>query len=334
MLVILLMSVSALWIAREMAAYRLYQMDMDEATHALRGFDLFAALKNGDLAELRHQLTKPHWYPPGNGLLLAGWYFIASPNILTARLFSTLCYFLLGLLLWFFAREIIPQALPFFWLLPPLLLAADALHILYAAQSMLEIPVALYLFASLFFFTRAYRTNRWLDHMLAAVFALLAFFGKYNFGLVALGTIGVCSLIFYGRKLLRLKLSPGNYPLLASWGLIALVLFTWLVALREWKWLLGYSTARSDNFTFWSLANFTYYPQLLITHPHQFAGGDLDDRGGSHLDPAAEISFEPATSTGGIYPQPGHAHRCAVQNSPLWHDPLSPNLDWGCGRGE
>ena len=42
------------------------------------------------------------------------------------------------------------------------------------------------------------------------------------------------------------------------------MLLTWLVAFREWRWLLGYSTARSDNFTFWSLANFTYYPQLLI----------------------------------------------------------------------
>ena len=172
------MSVSALWIAREMYVYRLYQMDMDEATHALRGFDLLAALKNGDLAELRHQLTKPHWYPPGNGLLLAGWYFIAPPNVLTARLFSTLCYFLLGLLLWFFTREIIPRASPFVWLISPLFLAADELHILYAAQSMLEIPVALYLFASLFFFTHRVPDESLAGSYFSCCFCSARFFRK------------------------------------------------------------------------------------------------------------------------------------------------------------
>jgi hypothetical protein len=237
-------------------------MDMDEASHATRGLDFTAALIHQDKADFWHQLTKPHWYPPGNGLLMSGWFMLFETSTLAARQYSTVGYFLFGILLWFYTRQILPGSNPLFYLLPVIFLTADRLHTLYAAQSMLEMPGTLFSFAALFFFTRAVRTNSLFDHLLSAGFALLTFFTKYNYGLVILSTLAVCGTYFYGKQVARSKRIEDLFPLLTGWIVSAGVLLIWLIYLGEWRWLVDYSIARAEDYVLWSVSNFGLFPRF------------------------------------------------------------------------
>jgi hypothetical protein len=261
------MAVSALWIGVNVRRFQDYQMDLDEATHATRGLDFASAVTRGDYQELWHHLVKPHWYPPFNGVLLGGWFLTVGASTFTARLYTTLCYFLLGLLLWASARQLSPGAPLWVCLIPPLFLAADGVYTSNAALSMLELPAVLASLAALYSYTRARKSGRLLVRCLALLLGVMSLLIKYNYGLVVLAALGLSDLVEMGGKLLRRENPGAAFAVMVAWLPALLVAGIWFVGLKEWQWLNAYANAQPAQYSFWSKANLLYYPRMLLSQP-------------------------------------------------------------------
>lgn len=266
-LAVVLLAASTAWIGRGVYRLGYLQMDMDEAIHANRGLDFALSLSSGDLQDAWHNLTKPHWYPPGNGVFLGLWFLALGASVETARLYSTLFFFLFGFLLWSSVREIIPEVNPLIYLIAILFLISDPLHTVYAGLSMLELPAMTFSFAALLYLNRVRRNNNFLDHVLALTFTLLCLFTKYNYGLVLVVIMFVSYLIFYWDWFRSDHRSGELLNILAVWLLFVLVLGIWFIGLRQWRWLFDYAGAQPDRFFLWSRGNLWYYPRLLVKNP-------------------------------------------------------------------
>jgi hypothetical protein len=119
---------ASIWIGRGVFRLGDLQLDMDEAVHSRRGVDLTSAVLREDWQTVMHELTKPEWYPPGHGMTLGIWLWSLGTDVETARLYSTLWFAILGLILWFSFNELLPEAHPFLFMVVPLFIIADALH--------------------------------------------------------------------------------------------------------------------------------------------------------------------------------------------------------------
>ncbi|MEZ4705744.1 MAG: hypothetical protein R3A44_00980 [Caldilineaceae bacterium] len=257
-------------------------MDNDEATHAARGIDFVMALGQGDGNALWFELTKPHWYPPAHGLLLGGWLLLWGANLVSMRLYSTFCFLLFGALLWLIARQngraLTPNVEPLLWLIPPFFLAADALHSVYAAMSMLELPTILCAFGALFLFTRAGqilkrepRRSAWL-FAVSALLGLLCFWLKYSNGMLLLVTLFLSTLLlvvdrFGANKATQPAPASVASAVAPAWILIAIGLLIWLVLLDQARWVSNYANAQPAKFSLWETENLLYYPRLLVGEP-------------------------------------------------------------------
>lgn len=251
------------WISRGVLRLDYLQMDMDEALHANRGLEFTTALIRNDWSAVKENFTKPHWYPPGHGVLLGSWFSLVVAGVETARLYSTLCYFIFGVLLWFSMWEVVPNAHPLLYLVPPLFLVSDAQHTVYAGLSMLELPAIVLAFSALFFLNRAWRKGRPLDHAVAFSFALLCLFTKYNYGLVVSAVFVFCYAIILWERFRTSRTSREVQYILVLWIIFTLVLGIWFVALGEWRWLVDYARAQPERYSIWSQVNLIYYPRLL-----------------------------------------------------------------------
>jgi hypothetical protein len=264
LLAVLIMLIASLRIGSQVIRYQGYQMDYDEAIHATRGLDMASAIKRLSASELWYQTIKPHWYPPAHGYFLGGWLWLVGSSTSTVRLYAALCYFLLGLLLWFAAKQAFPHAHPFYYLIPALFLVSDQQHAVHAALSMLELPAILFAIASLYFFNKALTRPTFLAHFWTGLFALLCFFTKYNYGLVVLSTELVCYFIVFVRGRITGKPAQRLKPILLAWLPVLGLLLSWLFLLDEWQWLVAYSNAQPGQYPFWSSENLLFYPRQLL----------------------------------------------------------------------
>ncbi len=256
------------------------QMDMDEAVHARRGLDVTSAVLRADWQAIVHELVKPEWYPPGHGITLGIWLWWLGPQVETARLYSTLWFAIMGFLLWFSLKELLPDANPFVYLVPPLFLIADALYTVYAGLAMLELPAAALALAGLLFLVRAWRNANLYDHLLAVLFGGLSLLTKYNFGLVTLVSYGVClPLVWCDQS--HQNLSPRKKGVvLGIWLSGVLTLLVWFWGLDQWPWFFNYSMAQPTQYGLWTSANLLYYPRMLWSQSTNWlalllAGGGL-----------------------------------------------------------
>lgn len=261
--VCLILALSALWIGRGVYRFSYLQMDMDEALHANRGLDFTSAVRRGDLPALWQSFAKPEWYPPGHGLLLSAWFMLAGASVETARLYSTFCYILFGLLLWFSTRELLPLAHPLIYLLPPLFLLADRLYSLNAALSMLELPAITLAFGALFCNIVAWRKNSRRLHLLALLFALLCLLTRYNYGLVVIPVLAGADLLRLWPQFPLRQVSAMGRGVLAGWAVLVLLVGFWFIGLDQWRWFFDYASLPLKNYDLWSLENWLYYPQQL-----------------------------------------------------------------------
>ena len=265
LIALLIMIVSTVRIGTQVIRYQGFQMDYDEAIHATRGLDMASAILRFSPSELWYQTIKPHWYPPGHGYFLGGWLMLVGSSTATVRLYSTFCYFLLGLLLWVSTKQAFPQAHSFFYLIPTLFLVSDQQHAVHAALSMLELPAILLAIASLFFFNKALSRPGFLNHFLTGLFALICFLTKYNYGLVVLFTEAICYLVvLIGKRRAQVGIIPRGKTILIAWLPVLGLLAIWLFVLDEWQWLVAYSTAQPSQYAFWSYENLLFYPRQLL----------------------------------------------------------------------
>lgn len=262
-LVCALLLLSCLWIGRGIDHFSRLQMDMDEALHANRGLDFASALQRGDWRALWESFAKPAWYPPAHGLLLGTWFTLVGADIETARLYSTFWYFLFGLILWFSIREVLPQADPLIYLLPPLFLLADRLHSIHAALSMLEMPAIGLSFAALLLYQRAWRRRSPAEYLAALLLALLSLLTRYNYGMVTIAVLALADATRLWPELKSRQVSAMGRSALAGWAILAASCGLWFIGLGQWRWFYDYATLPLKNHTLWSLENWLYYPRQL-----------------------------------------------------------------------
>lgn len=236
--IFLLLILTSTLIGREIYNLSGLQMDMDEAVHANRGLDMASDIRGNAWGELWLDFSKPEWYPSGHGVLSGVWLLIFSPKIETARLYSTFLYMLFGMVLWFSIREMIPDAKPFLYLIPPLFLITDELHIVHAGMAMLEIPSITFAFAGLLFLNRARCRKRLIDHFLTLFFGLLCLFTKYNYGLVLFTVYAIChaliALDYFPIRRKPLQDTRNMRYILFFWGIFALVVILWFLVPGSW----------------------------------------------------------------------------------------------------
>jgi len=254
-----LMFLSLGWIRAQVVAYRAYQMDRDESLHANRGLDIASAIRRGSMGDLWYETTKPHWYPPAHGYLLGAWFMLAGASVTTARLYSAVCFTLLGMVLWASARQFMPGAHPILWLTPALFLLSDSQHLIYASLSMLDVPADLLAMASLLFFLRSLSDKGPLSILLTSLFGVLCFLTRYSHGLVLLAALSA-SYVLFSRGEFKGRL----WRVALLWLPALLILYFWLAGLGEWKWLVAYANVQPTQVKAWSLESLVFYPGLLL----------------------------------------------------------------------
>jgi hypothetical protein len=254
------MALSSLWIGRQVWAFRAYQMDLDEAVHANRGLDIASALQRGSLADLWAETIQPDWYPPAFGYLLGAWFLLVDPSTASARWFAVFCYFLLGLVLWLSAREAFPQANPFLYLLPPLLLISDDQHVVHSALTMLELPATLLAMTALYFFVKSLRKPATANFFFTSLFAVLCLMTRYNHGIFLLAGLAICYLLFLKSSL------RGKFRMIVLAWLPALAfLLLWLFGLGHWQWLVSYADVQSQGVNQPATLGYLFYPRQLLS---------------------------------------------------------------------
>lgn len=254
---LLLLAASLVWIGFQVNAYRGMQMDLDEALHATRGLDIASALRRGSLSDLMYETVRPHWYPPAHGYLLGAWFLLVGASVTTARLYSSVCYFLLGLLLWACARQAFPRIHPIFLLTPILFLLSDNQHMLLASMSMRDLPANLLAFISVYFFTKSIEREGIENTLLTAWFALLSFFTRYSQGMIIFGALAISYMLYFKQFRGRILRT------FATWLPSLLILFGWLVILGHWRWVVAYANIQPGEGEAWSLDSLKFYFQQL-----------------------------------------------------------------------
>lgn len=256
------------WIGINIDSFSLIQMDMDEAVHANRGLDIASDMLNKDFDSLWNNISKPEWYPPGHGLLSGFWLAVIGPRLITIRLYSTLFFLILGVVLWFSIRDLIPGSNPYLFLIPPLFLISDRLHTVHAGMSMLEVPAIALAIIGLLYLTKYQRNVKLMHLLLALFFGFLCFFTKYSYGLVFIAVFFICQAIMVMKNhftdLDHLQRNKVLINLIIVIVIVGIILFCWFLLLEQWQWFLDYATAQPASHSFWSIGNFTYYPRRLI----------------------------------------------------------------------
>jgi hypothetical protein len=250
--------------------YRHLQMDRDEANHARQGQIIAVAAGDHQATELLEWFQQPHGHPPGHGMLLASWFLLWGTSVLSARLYSVLCFLLLGLVIWKWAADQCPSNQHRLAFLPVLWLVTDPQYIANATLSMLELPAALWTAVALWLHTRALgradRSGRRWD-TLAALAATLAFMIRYSFGIPLIAALCIshvsCVVTTWVRPGDRAARSEASYRLAIFVVCTGAVIGGWLFGLRQLAPLLHYSGAQPETVVRWSLENLVYYPREL-----------------------------------------------------------------------
>jgi hypothetical protein len=247
-------------------ADRHLQMDMDEAVHARDGQEYAYALSRLDGSALGGLLSRPQWYPPAHGMLLGLWFVAFGSSVLTARLYSVLCFGCLLLAVHWCTRLVCTSRTPRFAYLSLVALACDPHQLALGATAMLETPSALWATLAIALHLRATQAGGrqalgWYAAATAA--ALVTFFSRYVHGVAVLATLSVAHAVSAALAI-RTGTRRAWVPALVFGLASALALAGWFFALGQAKWFLQYSTAQPATVARWSLANVVYYPRVLF----------------------------------------------------------------------
>jgi hypothetical protein len=185
---------------------------------------------------------------------------LVGASVTTARMYAALCFFLLGLVLWASARQVLPEAPPILWVTPALFLLSDNQHLLYASLSMLDVPANLLAMSAMYFFLRSLREEGPASILLTSFMAVLCFLTRYSHGIVLLAALAACYTLLAKNEFKGLLLR-----VLLLWLPALLILFAWLVGLGEWKWLAAYADVQPTQVEAWSLQNLVLYPRQLLS---------------------------------------------------------------------
>lgn len=251
--------------------------DFDEAVHLLPVRQLAVDVQQGDVgAFLRHTLNQDQLaaYPFFHAwLTFPAW--LVAPGITTARTMSAVYLALAALVAFGLGHDLVAHG-RFAWLAG---LVAGALTLLalplwaYAGLAYLEGAGLLVTLLALWLYGRSFPADRrkaqWFA-FLAGLLVMAAFFTKYNFGLLLMGSIALNELVAWILTRRQAPITAVLRRWLALGGLPAGLLLAWFFWPGHWTRFVAYSGAQEGQLTLWRLASWLYYPRSLLA---QYSAG-------------------------------------------------------------
>ena len=251
--------------------------DFDEAVHLLPVRQLAVDAQQADLAAfVRHTLNQDQLaaYPFFHSwLTFPAW--LVAPGITTVRTMSAVYLALAALVAFGLGHDLAANG-RFPWLagLVAGLLTLGSLPLwAYAGLAYLEAAGLLVTLLALWLYGRSSPTAGRKAHgyaFLAGLLALAAFFTKYNFGLLLMGSLAVNEFVAW-------MLTRRQTPITAVWrrwlalgGLPAGLMLAWFIWPGHWARFVAYSGAQEGQLTLWRLASWLYYPRSLLA---QYSAG-------------------------------------------------------------
>lgn len=258
--VILLDIFVAVFVSRQIVAYRNYPFDTDEAFHAGGGLELALDLRAGDLGAFVADSYRQSAYPPGFSWLEAPVFLAAGASPLVARLCSLVCLLAAALILYAIGLELDDR---FGWLIglaaASLTLTAQTI-LAYSAMAMLEMPGLLSSFAALWAYLRAVKRPAAWRLALTSLLMALTMLVKYPYGTLVAPTIALMELLSGFR-------SPARR---AGWGWLfgpfALLMVLWFAKPYKIAAFFEYATSQPQQVALFSLENLVYYPRSIAFH--------------------------------------------------------------------
>ncbi|HEX6384965.1 MAG TPA: glycosyltransferase family 39 protein, partial [Anaerolineae bacterium] len=277
LVVVLLNTLVAILIARQIIAYQHYPFDIDEANHANGALALWLELRAGDLTGFAREFYSQSFYPPGFAWLKALAFGLFGPSPLVARFFSLTSLYLAILVIYSLCVELDETYGWLSGLVATILTLSMQPLLVTSAMVMTEAPGLLVSVMLLWSYVRALKRPAVQRLALTSLLLALTFLTKYTYGVVATATLLVMELsfVFPARK----WISPG--PLRLVYGKVR------DVAVQRWLWLfgpftlamliwfgradkittfLGYARPLSSDEPWLSTQDLLFYPRSVILH--------------------------------------------------------------------
>ena len=276
LLVLMMTTAAAIFIANQVLSFQAYPFDYDEANHANGALALFLELRAGDLTGFIAEFFNQGFYPPGFSLLKALAYVSFGNSTLTARLFSVTAFFLAMIAIYAVPLEIDER---YGWLagligvtltltIQPLLVTS--------AMVMMEMPGLLATFALIWLYLRALKepTNGRL--LAVGLLLVMTFLTKYTYGVMVVGALVLMelSLLFANGDE---NAPPANglrdnfASALPRWvwlfGPFLLFLIIWFFLAGNYQGFLSYASAQPPGQPWVTRENLFFYP---LTFKNQF----------------------------------------------------------------
>ena len=236
----------------------------DEAAHALPGLVMQRYLMHGDLLGFLRYVNHQCFYPPGYPAILALVFLAFGASVNTARIFSLFALFWSAICVYFLGKELSKDT---GWLIGSIgatLTLTSPVLITWSAMAMLEPFGVLFTSLTLIFYLRALRTKAIPYYILTALGINMAFFTKYNYGVLSILALSI-SILIEARLKLQDVLSKENL-LLAVCIVIPLVI--WFISPYPNK-IIGFLQFLGYVEDFTLLEHLLFYPRSLAT---QYSG--------------------------------------------------------------
>ncbi|MCI0398492.1 MAG: glycosyltransferase family 39 protein [Chloroflexi bacterium] len=269
LVLLILDSLAALFIAQQIIIYQDYPFDTDEATHANNALILTLDLRAGDFRAFLRDSYQQAYYPPTFSWLRAVAYLVFGATPVVARMFSLACLFAAVLVIYAVGLEL-DEARGWLVGLVAGSLTLTAQPILdHAPLAMLETPGLLVSFALLWAYLRAMKRPSAARLLFTSLLLTLTFLTKYTYGLASLATLAIMGF--------SAALSPPKperrlewvRPLLWRWGWLfgpfVLAMLAWFGPPYKLNGLLAYVASQPVAERF-SREGVLFYPRSIVLH--------------------------------------------------------------------
>lgn len=252
--------------------------DIDEANHALDGWEVYHALVSGDLRGLIQAVTGQAFYPPLFSLIIAAYYLVFGPGLFASRMptvvnFAGLILGLFGITFYLVRRSFqarkeenspaVILALLGAGFTTALLITSPTI-IRNSAISMLEITGALWVLPLMYLSAQLEtldRKHRWTPVLLAGLVVMLSFVTKYTFGLFfGLGLMAAIPSQTWPWKVSRRKWVETGVVA----GIFSLFVVIWITITRRESMFLFF-TDHPSYVPFLTVENLLFYPREWLT---------------------------------------------------------------------
>ena len=274
---ILINTLVALLIARQILAYQHYPFDIDEANHANGALALWLELQTSDLIGFARHFYGQSFYPPGFAWLRALAFALFGATPVVARLFTLVCLYLGVLVIYALCLELDEL---YGWLIG---LVASALTLtvqpllVTSALVMTEAPGLLASFVLLWSYVRVLKRPSVRRFILTGLLLTLTFLTKYTFGVVVVATLLVMELSLLlpargwlaansVRRVYKRVKDVATQRWLWLFGPFALAMLIWFGQPDKFAVFLDYTRPLPADQPWLSTRDLLYYPRSLALH--------------------------------------------------------------------